>query len=78
MNGPENYHEADLILASDRCGYDCPHTGCEHEMRSIALAQAHGLLALAAAVIAGTALSPADRHEWQQAIDPEYAAEVTP
>jgi hypothetical protein len=44
-------------------------------MRMIALAQAHATLALTAAVIAGTALSPADRHEWQKAIDAEYAAE---
>jgi hypothetical protein len=78
MNGPEHWREADLILTgeSGSCEYGCPHSGCPHEMRLIARAQAHGLLALAAAVIAGTALSPAGRHEWQKAINPEYDAEV--
>jgi hypothetical protein len=75
VNGPENYYEADLILTSERCDYGCPHTGCQHEMRMIALAQVHMLGALTAAVVAGADLNPADRHEWQKAIDREYAAE---
>ena len=78
MNGPGHWAEADLILCAEPCEYGCPHSGCPHEMRLIAIAQVHATLALGAAVIAGTALSPADRHEWQKAIDPEYAAEVTP
>ncbi len=78
MTGPEHWHEADLLTGdSDPCSYGCPHTGCEHEMATLARAQVHATLALAAAVAAGTAhrISPADRHEWLKATDPEYAAE---
>ena len=75
MSGPAHYREADLILAGDRCDYGCPHTGCQHEMRMIGLAIAHALLALTAATMTRTGLTPADRHEWQKALDPEYAAE---
>ena len=76
MTGPENYREAAALL-EDGCTYGCPpHAGCGHEMAALARAQAHATLAVAAAVIDGTdRLTPADRHEWQKAIDPEYAAE---
>lgn len=74
MNGPEHWHEADLCLTGDPCEYGCPHSGCQHEMRMIARAQAHGLLALTAAVVAQSGLALADRHEWQKAISPQYAA----
>jgi len=76
VNGPAHWREADLILTGDDpCSYGCPHSGCPHEMAMIGRAIAHGLLANTAAVIAANRLSPADRHEWQKAIDPEYAAE---
>ena len=75
MDGPWHYREASLILVSDPCSYGCPHSGCPHEMAMIGRAIAHGLLANAAAVIAGARLQPADRHEWLKVTDPEYAAE---
>lgn len=77
MNGPGNHREVALILESERCSYGCPHTGCEHETAMLLAAVVYQLQALTAAVIATGAhrLSPADRHEWQTAIDPEYAAE---
>lgn len=76
MNGPAHWAEADLILTSDPCEYGCPHSGCVHELRMIARAQVHATMALAAAVIATGAreLTPADRHEWLTATDPEHAA----
>ena len=77
MNGPSHWREADLILTGDAdpCSYGCPHTGCAHEMAMIARAQVHAILALGAAVMVRSGLTPADRHEWMKAIDPEYAAE---
>ena len=70
MTGPEHWREADLILTgdSDPCSYGCPHSGCPHEMSMIARAQVHAELALAAAVVAGADLKPADWREWQAAI----------
>jgi|HubBroStandDraft_6_1064221.scaffolds.fasta_scaffold00062_121 hypothetical protein len=75
MNGPSNYREATTIIEDARCDYGCPFAGCQHEMAYLARAVVHGLLALTAAVVLRTGLTPADRHEWQKAIDPEYAAE---
>jgi hypothetical protein len=77
MTGPENDREADLILTgnADPCSYGCPHNGCQHEMAMIARAQVHAALALTAATLIRSGLTPADRHEWMKAIDPEYAAE---
>jgi hypothetical protein len=49
MNGPQHWEEADLILSGDPCEYGCPHGGCAHEMRMIARALVHGVLALGAA-----------------------------
>jgi hypothetical protein len=57
VTGPEHYKEAELCLLGESCEYGCPHSGCEHEMRMIARAQAHFTAALAAA----TALDPASR-----------------
>lgn len=57
MTGPEHYQEAERCLLGDSCEYGCPHSGCEHEMRLIARAQAHATLALTAA----TAPDPASR-----------------
>ena len=78
MTGPENYREATLILSQDPCEYGCPHSGCPHEMRLIARAQAHATLALAAA----TALSrfgdmPAQDSDAWLATVRDGAAEVT-
>lgn len=75
MNGPGNFREAALILVSDPCSYSCPHAGCAHEMAMIARAQVHATLALTAATLGRGSLTLADRHEWQMAIDPQYAAE---
>lgn len=75
MNGPDNFSEANDILVGDPCSYGCPHSGCEHEMAMIGRAIAHAIQGLAAAVIGRGSLTPAGRHEWQMAIDPDYAAE---
>jgi hypothetical protein len=76
MTGPENYSEAVKILNDGGCDYGCPHAGCAHEMAYLARAQVHATLALTAATMTRvTPLTPADRHEWMKAIDPEYAAE---
>lgn len=53
MDGPQHWKEADLILTGDPCEYGCPHSGCPHEMRLIARAQAHA--SLAATAFAATA-----------------------
>lgn len=77
MNGPQHWREADLILTGDAdpCSYGCPHNGCPHEMAMLTRAQVHATLALTAATMVRSGLTPADRHEWLKAIDPEYAAE---
>ena len=76
MNGPQHWEEADRILSGDPCEYGCPHSGCPHEMRMIARAQAHATLALAAATaLRGTGdrgLPPVDFAEWAR------SAAVTP
>lgn len=66
MNGPEHFREADLILTSDPCEYGCPHSGCVHEMRMLARAQAHATLALTAATVAaGVGAMPIrEGHAW--------------
>jgi hypothetical protein len=46
-------------------------------MSMLARAIGHGLAALTAATMTRAGLTPADRHEWLTAIDPEYAAEQT-
>jgi hypothetical protein len=67
MNGPQHWEEADRILSGDPCEYGCPHSGCEHEMRQLARALAHGALALTEAVVAGATMRPEDRDEWDRA-----------
>jgi hypothetical protein len=68
VTGPEHWREADLIVTQDPCSYGCPHAGCEHEMASLARAQVHATLALAAAVADGPAvMRPKDRDEWDRA-----------
>jgi hypothetical protein len=79
MTGPEHYEEAERCLLENGCEYGCPHSGCEHEMRIIARAQAHATLALAAAAGLGmgretlTTPSPA-RIEWFRVAGPEGSA----
>jgi hypothetical protein len=48
MTPGEHWREADLIMSGDPCEYGCPHSGCQDEMRMIARAQVHAVLALAA------------------------------
>jgi hypothetical protein len=77
VTGPWHYREATLLLMDDSggCAYGCPHSGCAHEIASMARAQVHATLALVAAFVDGrSVLTPADRHEWLKATDPEYAA----
>ena len=50
MTPAEHWTEADLILSGDPCEYGCPHSGCAHELRLIARAQVHALLALGVVV----------------------------
>jgi hypothetical protein len=72
MNGPENYREAERLIE------EANHVGHSDPQRAdgmVTAAQVHATLALTAATITRTSLTPADRHEWMKAIDPEYAAE---
>ena len=75
MTGPQNYREATVITEDARCDYGCPHTGCQHEMAYLARAQVHATLALTAATLVRSGLTPTDSHEWMKAIDDDYAAE---
>ena len=76
MTGPEHYREAEwdidrAIEAAADSGHEAGHY--------LARAQVHATLAVAAATMTGIfALTPADGHEWRKALDPEYAAGVTP
>ena len=78
MTGSNNYREATVIVEDARCDYGCPHSGCQHEMAYLARAQVHATLALTAVTLAACirSLTPADRHEWLKATDPDYAAEL--
>jgi hypothetical protein len=67
VNGPEHWREADLILSGDPCEYGCPHGGCPHEMRMIARAQVHALLAVAEAFVANVVMRPEERDAWDRA-----------
>jgi hypothetical protein len=68
MTGPENYREAVAILTGESCDYGCPHTGCAHEAAYLARAQVHATLAVAAAVVAGVNMKPAERAGWQAVV----------
>ena len=76
MTGPQHWEEADLILSGDPCEYGCPHSGCAHEMRQIARAQVHALLALAEAYVAGATMRPEDRDEWDRVTGRQLALEA--
>jgi hypothetical protein len=73
VNGPEHYANAESDLDNAARASDKGRT--DDVTYWLGCAQAHATLALAAAVAGGADLKPADRHEWQKAIDPEYAAE---
>jgi hypothetical protein len=78
VNGPQHWEEAGHILTDDPCEYGCPHSGCPHEMRLIARAQVHALLALAEAFVAGATMRPEDRDAWDRATGRlDQIAEVT-
>jgi hypothetical protein len=62
VNGPEHYEAAEDLLGQG-CEYGCP--GCEHETRTIARAQVHATLALAA-VSGVNSASKDERAEWQR------------
>ncbi len=70
MTGPEHYREAELLLSDQgSCEYACPHSGCVHEMRLIAIAQVHATLALAAASAIQTLNAPGQFRAWREAIE---------
>jgi hypothetical protein len=73
MTGPEHYKQAEQLLGDIARADGIIVIANPH---ALAAAQVHATLALAAATIAVTWLNPADRHEWQKAIDPEYDAAV--
>lgn len=70
MNGPAHYRKAEQVLAQveDR------DVSAAMVAAFTAVAQVHATLALTAATLGRGSLTLADRHEWQLAIDPEYAA----
>jgi hypothetical protein len=53
MTPAENYREGQLLLQVS-CDYGCPHTGCAHEMASLARAQVHAMYTLAAVIANAT------------------------
>ena len=57
----EHYREASLLLTEDMCSYQCPHTGCAHELASLLRANAHAALATASADVASEAADIDDR-----------------
>ena len=76
MNGPAHYREAQAHLAvaeEIETDGDQDSMSAWHQRQ----AQVHATLALTAVTFAAGAhkLTPADRHEWLTATDPEYAAE---
>ena len=78
MTGPENYREANAILAGERCDYGCPHAGCEHEMAYLKRALVHATLALVDVAALGAVMGPEERDEWDRATGRLDDAEVTP
>lgn len=68
MTGPEHYREAELLL-TETCEYGCPHSGCVHEMRLMAIAQVHATLALAAATVITALNAPAQFRAWREVIE---------
>lgn len=73
MTGPEHYKHAENWLY--KAEQPSARGGTETAESCAAIAQVHAVLAFTAATIGRGSLTPADRHEWQTAIDPEYAAE---
>jgi hypothetical protein len=74
MTGPEHYAAAEDYLAAAiaiETDGDDDSTSAWNQRQ----AQVHATLALAAATLVRSGLTPADRHEWLKATDPDYAAE---
>jgi hypothetical protein len=87
MTGPEHWREAEQLTGQASAVMDADYgwmasLSTEERLQRraayLADAQVHATLGLTAAVIAGITMQPADRHEWQKAIDPDYAAEQAP
>jgi hypothetical protein len=70
MTGPENYDEAQRLLA-DGLDCACPRADCEHAAVVLARAQVHATLALAAAtalkVTTPEGMNSADKQAWREA-----------
>lgn len=66
MTGPEHYREAERLLADAARGADTgPVYFLDDAAPTLAAAQVHATLALAAAVVDGPAvMRPEDRDEW--------------
>jgi hypothetical protein len=77
VNGPQHFANAESDLEHAAHASDKGRT--DDVTYWLGCAQVHATLALTAATIGRGSLSMtlAGRHEWQKAIDPEYAAEQT-
>lgn len=76
MTGPEHYAEAERLAESVK-----DRDMLAGAVTAVAtLAQVHATLANTAAVIASgiSVIKPSELGEWRKAMDPGYAAEVTP
>jgi hypothetical protein len=73
VNGPGHWRQAERLISRPRLS-DPENLIITPSPEVIALAQVHATLALTAATLGRGSLTPAGRHEWQTAIDPEYAA----
>jgi len=73
VTGPEHFANAESDL--EHAAHASDRDRLEDMAYWVGCAQVHAALAVAAAVIAGARLQPADRHEWLKATDPQYAAE---
>lgn len=83
MTGPDHYQLAEVAQQAAAAIQANRQPGPEATATEALLdALVHATLALVAATMTRTGLTPADSHEWMKAIDPEYAAEqaaeVTP
>lgn len=72
MTGPEHFKHAENWLF--KAEQPDARGSAETAESCAAIAQVHMLGALTAAVLGRGSMTLADRHEWQMAIDPEYAA----
>jgi hypothetical protein len=72
VTGPEHFGHAGTWLFKAK--HPDARSDAETAGSCAAIAQVHATLALTAATIGRGSLTPADRHEWQTAIDPQHAA----